>query len=58
MLGAMKGIKMSGLTKGLSQGIRGLREIEINSSLQFRNTLVKIVTLCKSRRSENPSIMI
>lgn len=47
MLGAMKGVKMSGLTDRLSKSIVGLREEEIQSSREFRILLVKIVNLCK-----------
>ena len=47
MLGAMKGIKMSGLTPNLSKVIGELREKEIDSSRAFRILLVKIVSLCK-----------
>jgi ATP-binding cassette subfamily C (CFTR/MRP) protein 1 len=46
MLGSMKGVKMSGLTKDLSVNIKSLREEEIASSLEFRKLLVKIVNLC------------
>ena len=47
MLGAMKGIKMSGLTTHLLEMIGNLREEEIESSRAFRILLVKIVSLCK-----------
>ncbi len=48
MLGAMQGIRMSGLTPHLSELIGKLREEEIESSRAFRILLVKIVSLCMS----------
>ena len=47
MLGAMKGVKMSGLTNHLSHLLSRLRDEEIESSRAFRILLVKIVSLCE-----------
>ena len=47
MLGAMKGVKMSGLTSHLSNLLSRLRDEEIESSRAFRILLVKIVSLCR-----------
>jgi hypothetical protein len=47
MLGSMKGVKMSGLTKDLSANIESLRVDEIASSLEFRKLLIRIVNLCE-----------
>ena len=57
MLGAMKGIKMSGLTTQLSKMIGKLREEEIESSRAFRVLLVKIVSLCKFVISAEKSVV-
>ena len=48
MLGAMEGIRISGLTTHLSDLIGKLQEEEIESSRAFRILLVKIVSLYKS----------
>src|SRR5437016_5413580 len=47
MLGAMKGIKMTGLTPHLASRITTLRENEIQTAETFRALLVKITTFCK-----------
>lgn len=47
MLGAMKGVKMSGLTKDMSVNILNLRNEEIASSRKLRILLITIVNLCR-----------
>ncbi|KAF2814016.1 P-loop containing nucleoside triphosphate hydrolase protein [Mytilinidion resinicola] len=54
MLGAMKGIKMTGLTPHLANQIRNLREKEITTSRRFRALLVRIVALSFTSTSLSP----
>lgn len=53
MLGAMKGIKMTGLTPHLASRITTLRENEIQTAETFRSLLVKITTFCKFFSSDS-----
>lgn len=46
MLGAMKGVKMSGLSDKMSTIISNLRLAEIASAHRYRTMLVYVVTLC------------
>lgn len=48
MLGAMKGVKMSGLTKDMSVNIQNLRNEEVASSRKLRLLLITIVNLCRN----------
>ncbi|KAF2500059.1 hypothetical protein BU16DRAFT_578086 [Lophium mytilinum] len=54
MLGAMKGIKMTGLTPHLANQVRNLREEEITTSRRFRALLVRIVALSFTSTSLSP----
>ncbi|KAH8695211.1 P-loop containing nucleoside triphosphate hydrolase protein [Talaromyces proteolyticus] len=54
MLGVMKSVKMTGLTKPLGKRISDLREEEVKSSFTFRFILVKLVTLANISEAMNP----
>jgi len=47
MLGAMKGVKMSGLSNAIFELIQTLRVNEIKSAAKFRSLLVWNATVCK-----------
>lgn len=51
MLGAMKGVKMSGLTNDMSTSIQNLRNEEVASSRKLRLLLITIVNLCRNSPS-------
>lgn len=46
VLGAMKGIKMTGLVRPISANVARLRELEIRASGLFRLYTVFVLTLC------------
>lgn len=47
VLGVMKSIKMTGLTKVIANNIRQLRTQEIRASFAFRLYTVLIITFCQ-----------
>ncbi len=56
IIGAIKGVKMSGLTETVSEQIQGLRAFELDESKRFRR--VQIANICIGRLARSLSWML